>query len=107
MLKAFGSLVLSVSLFWLLCNSAMAVDGKKLYTAKFCITCHGKEGVSVAPNYPNLAGQNPEYMKVQIRDIISGKRKNKMTLLMTSNPVVMKITDEEIAAVTEYLAKLK
>ncbi len=39
-----------------------AQEGAKLYTSKFCITCHGRRGVSVAPNYPDLAGQNKRYI---------------------------------------------
>ncbi|MBU2646249.1 c-type cytochrome [bacterium] len=99
--------ILTVTFFLMLVQSAWALDGKKLYTEKFCITCHGKQGVSVAPNYPNLAGQNLEYMKNQVADIIAGKRKTKLTLLMTSNPVVMNITPEETSAIAEYLTTMK
>lgn len=106
MSKAIGTLLLSSLFYLLLLPPVWAADGKKLYTTRFCITCHGKKGISVAPNYPNLAGQNPEYMKIQVRDIIDGKRKNKLTLLMTANPVVMKMTDEEIAAVADYIGNL-
>ncbi len=88
-------------------QAVWALDGKKLYTTKFCITCHGKLGIAVAPNYPNLAGQNPEYLKIQVKDILTGKRKTKLSLLMTANPVVMKITDEEIAAIAEYISKVQ
>ena len=84
-----------------------AQEGKQLYTTKFCITCHGKSGVADAPNYPNLAGQNQDYLANQVKDIITGKRKNKLTILMTDNPAVMTITDEEIATIAAYLANLK
>ncbi|MFH2131894.1 MAG: c-type cytochrome [bacterium] len=99
--------ILAGTLFLMLVQSIWALDGQKLYTEKFCITCHGKKGISVAPNYPNLAGQNLEYMKNQVSDIIAGKRKTKLTLLMTSNPVVMKISPEETSVIAEYLTKLK
>ncbi len=107
MFRMLRCLLITGMLVIFLVQPVLAVDGKKLYTAKFCITCHGKQGISVAPNYPNLARQNPEYMKIQVRDIIDGKRKNKLTLLMTGNPVVMKTTDEEIAAIAKYLATLE
>jgi cytochrome c553 len=107
MFKRLRCLLITGMLFIFFVQPVLAVDGEKLYTTKFCITCHGKQGISVAPNYPNLAGQNPEYMKIQVREIIDGKRKNKLTLLMTANPVVMKTTDAEIAAIAKYLATLK
>ncbi len=107
MLKILRCLLFAGMLHLLFFLPAWALDGQKLYTSKFCITCHGKSGISIAPNYPNLAGQNPDYMKAQVRDIIGGKRKNKLTLLMTANPVVMKVTDEEIAAISDYLTTLK
>ena len=105
--KCVKILLMAGTLFLFLNQPLWALDGKALYTTKFCITCHGKQGISVAPNYPNLAGQNPEYIKNQVKDILSGKRKTKLTLLMTLNPIVAKITDEEIAAIADYVSKLK
>jgi cytochrome c553 len=34
---------------------------------KECSTCHGPRGVSVAPTFPNLAAQQAEYLKIQLR----------------------------------------
>jgi cytochrome c553 len=82
-------------------------NGSKFYMTKFCITCHGQKGISVAPNYPNLAKQNEQYLANQVRDIIEKKRANKLTLLMTENPVIISISDEEIAAVAAHLTKIK
>ncbi len=107
MIKYVKVLMMASALFLLLLQPAWALDGKKLYTTKFCITCHGKLGIAVAPNYPNLAGQNPEYIKNQVKDILTEKRKTKLSRLMTANPVVMKITDEEIAAIADYISKIK
>ena len=49
----FGSSVLSAS-----ADEA----GKNAYTAKGCPACHGAQGVSAIPTYPNLAGQNEAYL---------------------------------------------
>lgn len=105
--KCVKALMMAGVLFLMLIQPVWALDGKALYTKKFCITCHGKQGIAVAPNYPNLAGQNPAYIKNQVKDILTGKRKSKLTLLMTLNPIVMKITDEEIAAIADYISELK
>ncbi|MDM8556853.1 c-type cytochrome [Desulfococcaceae bacterium HSG7] len=88
-------------------NQAGEQNGEKFYMTKFCITCHGQKGISVAPNYPNLAKQNEQYLANQVRDIIKKKRANKLTLLMTENPVVNNISDEEIAAVATHLTNIK
>ncbi|MBW1695372.1 MAG: c-type cytochrome [Deltaproteobacteria bacterium] len=87
--------------------SASAQDGEKLYIYKFCVTCHGQKGISMAPNYPNLARQNERYLINQVKDIIAKKRANKLTLLMTEHPVVISISDEEIAAVAAYMNSIK
>ncbi len=87
--------------------SASAQDGEKLYIYKFCTTCHGQKGISVAANYPNLAKQNERYLVNQVKDIIAKKRSNKLTLLMTEHPVVISISDEEIAAIAAHMTNIK
>jgi cytochrome c553 len=87
--------------------SASAQDGEKLYMMKFCITCHGQNGISLAPNYPNLANQNERYLVNQVKDIIAKKRVNKLTLLMTEHPVVTSIGDEEISAVAAHMTNIQ
>jgi cytochrome c553 len=34
---------------------------------KECSTCHGPRGISVAPTFPNLAGQQAVYLEAQLR----------------------------------------
>jgi len=99
--------VLSLLTFILAGLSASAQDGERLYIYKFCTTCHGQKGISVAPNYPNLAKQNELYLVNQVKDIIAKKRSNKLTLLMTEHPVVISISDEEIAAVAAHMTNIK
>ncbi len=95
--------VLSVVTFLMAGFSASAQDGETLYVHKFCTTCHGQRGISIAPNYPNLAKQNQRYIVNQVKDIIAKKRANKLTLLMTEHPVVTSVSDEEIAAIAAHL----
>ncbi len=99
--------VLSLLILLMAGLSASAQDGERLYTYKFCITCHGQKGISIAPNYPNLANQNELYLVNQVKDIINKKRANKLTLLMTEHPVVTSIGDEEISAVAAHLTNIK
>ena len=99
--------VLSLLTFFVAGLSASAQDGETLYIYKFCTTCHGQKGISVAPNYPNLAKQNERYLVNQMKDIIAKKRSNKLTLLMTEHPVVTGISDEEIAAIATHVTNIK
>ena len=41
-----------------------------------CAACHGESGVSVSPEFPNLAGQYPDYIETALRHYQNGKRKN-------------------------------
>jgi cytochrome c553 len=99
--------VLSLLTFFMAGLSVSAQDGKRLYTYKFCTTCHGQKGISVAPNYPNLAKQNERYLVNQVKDILAKKRSNKLTLLMTEHPVVTSISDEEISAIAAHMTNIK
>jgi cytochrome c553 len=54
--------------------SGDASVGKKKSTT--CAACHGAEGVSPSPDFPNLAGQYPDYIETALRHYKNGKRKN-------------------------------
>ena len=54
--------------------SGDASVGKKLSTP--CAACHGAEGVSPSPEFPNLAGQHPDYLEAALKHYKNGKRKN-------------------------------
>ncbi len=83
-----------------------APDGAKLYAEKTCNACHGPKGDKpLMPNYPKIAGQNAAYSEQQMKDIKSGARNNGQTAAMKG--VMHLVNDEEIKALSEYLAKLK
>ena len=41
-----------------------------------CAACHGPNGVSPAPDFPNLAGQHADYLHASLKHYKNGKRKN-------------------------------
>jgi len=49
-----------------------AQAGAKLVTA--CQACHGTDGKGLAPNYPNIGGQNEKYLFRQLQMIQDGSR---------------------------------
>ena len=44
--------------------------------AQVCEACHGLDGKSVDPSYPNLAGQHESYLQKALADYRDGRRKN-------------------------------
>ncbi len=51
---------------------------------------------------PRLAGQHTVYLIRQLKDIQTGARKNKNAALM--KPIIDKLSDREMVAVSAYLA---
>lgn len=63
------------------------------------MACHGLTGKSPGAQWPNLAGQNKEYLAIQLKAFRDGKRKN-----TSMTPFVADLTDEDIDALVEYYA---
>jgi len=63
--------------------SGDAEVGKKKSTP--CAACHGANGVSVSPEFPNLAGQYPDYLETALRHYKDGKRKNPIMQAQVAN----------------------
>ncbi|MCU7960462.1 MAG: c-type cytochrome [gamma proteobacterium symbiont of Bathyaustriella thionipta] len=72
------------------------VDTYRMRTA-LCKTCHGKEGYSVRPLTPNLAGQNPVYIVDQFSAFADGRRKNYMMSNLAAN-----FTQEDMIKIAIY-----
>ncbi|MDP2829257.1 MAG: c-type cytochrome [Sulfuricellaceae bacterium] len=69
--------------------------GKKV--ASFCANCHGNGGTSILPEIPNLAGQNPAYLLVQVDKFKDGRRRNDFMQGM-----IKALSDEEKVSVVVY-----
>ena len=63
--------------------SGDAEVGKKKSTP--CAACHGANGVSVSPEFPNLAGQYPDYIETALKHYKDGKRKNPIMQAQVAN----------------------
>lgn len=55
--------------------AAPAAGGKPALVGN-CAACHGENGVSASPMFPNLAGQHRSYLEVALKGYKSGARKN-------------------------------
>ncbi len=78
--------------------SAVDIEAGKL-RASTCFGCHGPEGISANPKYPNLAGQNAEYLMKQLNAFRSGDRKDP---IMT--PVASSMSDADVENVAAFFA---
>ncbi len=81
-------------------SSAMAGDaaaGKA--KSAICASCHGANGISLNPMWPNLAGQKEQYLAKQITAFRDGTRKDPMMA-----PMVAALSDDDIANLAAYFA---
>lgn len=73
--------------------------------AVVCAACHGADGKATIPGYPNLAGQNEQYLISSIKAYRDGNRKP------VGNAAVMaaqaaNLSDEDIANLAAYYAQM-
>lgn len=66
-----------------------------------CAACHGAEGISAIPMYPNLAGQKEAYLLKQLKAFKSGTRKDPVM-----GPMAMPLSDTDMANLAAYFASL-
>jgi cytochrome c553 len=89
-------------------SSAFAQDGKALFTAKGCPTCHGPDGGKpLAPGYPKTKGQDKTYIINQIKAFKDGNRKCGLAELMVNQLKTVPINDKEAEAIATYLSSQK
>ncbi|GGE63521.1 hypothetical protein GCM10011533_14960 [Streptosporangium jomthongense] len=68
-----------------------------------CAACHGMDGQSSAPIYPNLAGQSATYLELALKAYRAGERSGGMSAVMT--PQATNLTDEDIADMAAYYSQ--
>ena len=69
--------------------------------AKICSTCHGRNGISTGPLFPNLAGQKSAYVATQLRMFRSGERKSEQM-----NIIAQALSDQDIENLAAYFESL-
>jgi cytochrome c553 len=67
--------------------------------ATLCVSCHGQDGVAIAPAYPSLAGQHEDYIERALEEYRKGGRKNP---IMKGFAATLK--DEDIHVIAEYFS---
>jgi cytochrome c553 len=84
--------------------------GKKIYRGGIaeksipaCASCHGASGTGLPVQYPRLAGQHQDYTGAQLTLFRAGGRHNSPQMTTIAN----RMSDDEIKAVSDYIAGLK
>lgn len=99
--------VTSISLSALLFSlSALAISAgdpaKGQEKSMTCQGCHGPDGNSLGPQYPNLAGQHAGYLSKQLHNFQSGERKDPTMTSMAAT-----VNDEDIKDITAFFNSQK
>lgn len=85
--------------------TAMSAGGdatKGKARAAACGSCHGADGISKSPAFPNLKGQKEMYLVSQLKAYRSGARKNAIM-----NGQSKGLSDADIANLAAFYSKLK
>ncbi len=67
-----------------------------------CKACHGEAGMSAAPDFPNLAGQNADYIAAVLKHYKNGRRKNAIMQGQVAN-----LSQKDIYDLAAYYASQK
>lgn len=76
-------------------------QGNVPQAATLCVSCHGQDGVAIAPMYPSLAGQHEDYLVRAIDEYRRGGRNNPV---MKGFAATLK--DDDIARIAQYFSHL-
>ena len=82
-------------------GSALAAGSKDAGQAKAatCAACHGADGNSVNPEWPNLAAQHASYITKQLRNFKAGQRANPLM-----SPMAMILSDQDVDDLAAYFS---
>lgn len=103
MKKALGFAVAAL----IMASPAMAAGDAAAGKAKaaVCAACHGADGIALIPGYPNLKGQNEQYLVSSLKAYKSKERSGGMAMVM--QPQAAMLSDADIENLAAYFASLK
>lgn len=88
-------------------GAAMAAGDAAAGQAKagVCAACHGADGNSMVPMYPNLAGQHAQYLENALKAYRDGQRTGGNAAVMA--PMAKPLSDADIANLAAYYSQQK
>ncbi len=93
-----------IFIFLLSMYSALAISAPDSIENKtiMCSACHGANGMSSNPEWPNLAGQHAQYLVKQLHDFKAGQKRNAPTM----SALVSNLSDQDIQDIANFYARL-
>jgi cytochrome c553 len=76
-------------------------SGSVPQAASLCTSCHGQDGVAIAPIYPSLAGQHEDYIVRALQEYQKGGRNNPIMKGFAAS-----LKDEDIRTIAAYFSSL-
>ncbi len=97
--KLVAALTLAVTLVWTVPSFAAGTKEAGQAKAATCSACHGMDGNSVNPEWPNLAGQHETYILKQLNAFHGGKRQNPLM-----SPMAAILSEQDMADLAAYFS---
>jgi len=95
--------VAMASVLMLFAGAAGAADVEAGKTkSAVCVACHGPEGKSSNPLWPNLAGQKDQYIMKQLKAFRAGERTDPLM-----SPMAAGLSDEDIENLAAYFSSIQ
>ncbi|MDD9154872.1 cytochrome c [Aliivibrio sp. S4TY2] len=70
-----------------------------------CASCHGADGIAVIPGYPNLKGQNAQYIESSLKAYKNKQRSGGNSAVM--QPMAAILSDTDMANLAAYYSAMK
>lgn len=102
--KYIVGILITMGLFSAQVAAGDAEQGKVKATT-VCAACHGADGRAVIPGYPNLHGQNEQYLVSALKAYKNKERTGGLAVVMQAQAAML--SDEDIANLAAYFASLK
>jgi len=101
-----NALLLALAALFVADASARAQDNSAALNLirRECSTCHGPQGISVSPTFPNLAAQTPQYLDAQLKAFRDRSRADPHAQAFMWG-MAAQLTDDTIKQMAEYFAK--
>lgn len=78
-------------------NSSKTGQSKSL----ICSACHGAQGISPMPIWPNLAGQHARYLRQQLQEFKSGQHRHAPAM----SPMAIALSEQDMADLATFYAQ--
>ena len=95
--------IVSVTLGSSIAMAGDAAAGKA--KSAVCAACHGANGIATIKTYPNLAGQNKEYLVSSLKAYKAKQRNGGMAAIMQAQAAAL--TDADMQNLAEHYSTLK